>query len=112
MERPVEREREDIAHIEALIGERLDRLFSADRGLLEAACVQGDEFGAQIAATVSHMDDHLAVARLSGDLATAHCVVVSSGRPVDGPASDLRYRFRQHLFQTYLYNTLDEGRRA
>ncbi|HQY93844.1 hypothetical protein, partial [Caldilinea sp.] len=98
--------------VEALIGERIDRLLSSNRRLLEAACVQGDEFSAQIAAEVSRMDEHLAVARLSGDLATAHHIVASSGRPADAAASGLRYRFRHHLFQAYLYNTLDEGRRV
>ena len=98
--------------IEALISERIDGLHSSDRRLLEAACVQGDEFSAQIAAAASHMDDHLAVERLSGDLATAHRVVAPSGRHVDAAAPDLRYRFRHHLFQAYLYNALDEGRRA
>jgi len=99
-------------HVEALIGERIDRLPSSDRRLLEAASVQGDEFSAQIAATVSHMDERLAVAQLSGDLATAHRVVAPTDRPVDVSASNLHYRFRHHLFQAYLYNALDEGRRV
>ena len=99
-------------HVEALIGERIDRLLSSDRRLLEAACVQGDEFSAQVAAAVSRTDDHLAVERLSGDLATAHRIVAPSNRNTDAGASDLRYRFRHHLFQAYLYNALDEGHRA
>lgn len=100
------------SRVETLISERIDRLPNGDRRLLEAASIQGDEFSTQIATTVAGMDERLAVERLSGDLTTAHRIVVPSGRPVDALASDLRYRFRHHLFQAYLYHALDEWRRA
>ncbi|GIK72991.1 MAG: hypothetical protein BroJett021_19790 [Chloroflexota bacterium] len=99
-------------NIEALIDERMDRLSSSDRRLLEVACVQGDEFSAQVVAAVAHVDEQLAVERLNGALATTHRIVVPSNKPTNLVASNLCYRFRHHLFQTYLYDALDEGRRA
>lgn len=92
--------------IEALIRERVDRLAPADRRLLDAACVQGDGFRAEVVASVLGLDERAVVERLSGDLTAGHRLVLPSARP------DAAYRFRHHLFHAYLYGTLDPVQRG
>lgn len=97
--------------IEALIGERIERLLASDRDLLNAACVQGDEFSVDVVATVCEIQERVAIERLSGELATAHRLVLPfATRAASGLAA--HYRFRHHLFQRYLYGALDEAQRV
>jgi DNA-binding SARP family transcriptional activator len=92
--------------VEALIRERIDRLAPADRSLLNAACVQGDEFRAEVVASALGADERAVVERLSGELAAAHRLVQPPG--VEPGA---RYRFRHHLFRAYLMGALDPVQR-
>lgn len=100
------------ARVEALIRERVDHLSPTDHALLNAACVQGDEFHAEIVAAAAGVDEQAVVARLSGELSTAHRLVLPGTlRPATG-LPGARYHFRHHLFQTYLYGALDEVQRT
>ncbi|MFZ1509888.1 MAG: AAA family ATPase, partial [Anaerolineae bacterium] len=98
--------------VEALIRERIDRLPPADRGLLNAACVQGDEFRSEIVAALVGEDEQTVVARLSGDLASARRLVLPGGVLPRAGMPGAAYHFRHHLFQAYLYSALDEVQRS
>ena len=98
-------------HVEALIRQRVDLLSPADRALLNAACVEGDEFTAEIAAAISGIDPRSAIERLSGDLTTKHRMVCATRvRHLRG-ASFACYRFRHHRFRAFLYDMLDAVQR-
>jgi DNA-binding SARP family transcriptional activator len=99
--------------IEALVRERVDRLAPADRRLLDAACVQGDVFRAEIAASVLGLDERAVVERLSGDLTAGHRLVLPGGAATSSRARPgAAYRFRHHLFCAYLYGALDVVQRS
>lgn len=97
--------------IEALIRRCVDCLSAADRALLNAASVEGDEFTAEMAAAASGIDPTLAIERLSGDLTTRYCMVHAIGVRRHACVAVTRYRFRHHLFRAYLYAALDEVQR-
>jgi DNA-binding SARP family transcriptional activator len=98
--------------VEALIRERIDGLPPADRALLNAACVQGDEFDAHILAAVLGSDAQAVIVRLSGDLAHAHRLVLPGGVLLGAGTQGSVYHFRHHLFQAYLYGALDDVQRT
>ena len=98
-------------HIEALIRQRVELLSPADRALLNAACVEGDEFTAEIAAAISGIDPRSAIERLSGDLTTKHRMVYATRTRQLPGASFACYRFRHHLFRAFLCAMLDAVQR-
>ena len=98
--------------VEALIRERIDRLPPADRTLLNAACVQGDEFRSEIVAALVGESEQTVIARLSGDLARAHRLVLPGGVLPHAGTPGAVYHFRHHLFQAYLYGALDAVQRS
>ncbi|MBK9232741.1 MAG: AAA family ATPase, partial [Anaerolineae bacterium] len=98
--------------VEALIRERIDRVPPADRRLLNAACVQGDEFRSEIVAALVGESEQTVIARLSGDLARAHRLVLPGGVLPHAGTPGAVYHFRHHLFQAYLYGALDEVQRG
>ena len=98
-------------HVEALIRERIDSLTVTDRALLNVACIEGDEFTAEIAAAISGIDLRSAIDRLSGDLTTQHRLVYATRvRQFCSPSCSC-YRFRHHLFRAFLYDALDSVQR-
>ncbi len=98
--------------VEALIREGVDRVPPADRRLLNAACVQGDEFRSEIVAALVGEDEPSVVARLSGDLASAHRLVLPGSVLPRAGMPGAAYHFRHHLFQAYLYGALDDVQRS
>lgn len=97
--------------VEALIRESVDRLPPTDRRLLNAACVQGDEFRSEIVAALVGEDEPTVVGQLSGDLVSAHRLVVPGGVLPGAGTPGAVYHFRHHLFQAYLYGALDAVQR-
>ncbi|MFN8464347.1 MAG: AAA family ATPase [Caldilineaceae bacterium] len=98
-------------HVHALISERIDSLSTTDRALLNVACIEGDEFTAEIAAAISGINLHSAIDRLSGDLTTQHRLVYATRVRQLFSTSCSCYRFRHHLFRAYLYDALDSVKR-
>ena len=98
-------------HVRALISERIDSLSTTDRALLDVACIEGDEFTAEIAAAISGMNLRSAIDRLSGDLTTQHRLVYATRVRQFFSISCNCYRFRHHLFRAFLYNALDSVQR-
>jgi adenylate cyclase len=100
--------------VEAVIAEHMAALQDEERALLQAASVQGEQFGAEVVARVLGWRDEDVVLRLSGPLSTRHRLVqaVSIERlPASGQRL-ARYRFRHSLLQRGAYRSLDAPARA
>lgn len=102
------------ARIEGVIEERIGRLEKSLRETLTVASVEGEDFIAEVVAHVQAIDARRLVRRLSGELQKQHRLVTAQGSQrltAGGPRLSL-YRFQHNLFQTYLYNNLDQAERA
>jgi len=100
------------ARVEAVIAERIRRLPKEWQATLAVASVEGEEFTAEVVASVQELDEGEILRRLSGPLSQQHRLVrAHSLRRVDGRRLSC-YRFRHILFQSYLYRSLDEVERA
>src|SRR5262249_11443947 len=98
--------------VRALIEWKIGRLEEADRRLLSAASVQGQEFDSAVLAEVLRLDAAEVEERLEA-LARVHGLVRlrrEQGLP-DGTLS-LRYRFVHVLYQNALYACLQPSRRV
>jgi predicted ATPase len=108
------------ARVEAVIAERIGRLFEPLQDILRAASVQGETFTAEVLARARGGDEREIVRRLSGELDRIHHLVraqgvlrVDSQLPLASSGQRLSlYRFRHILFQKYLYNSLDQVERV
>jgi DNA-binding SARP family transcriptional activator len=100
------------ARVEAVIGESMARLPSAERRLLEVASVEGEEFTAEAVARARGMAEVEVIERLSGSLSHAHALVRAQSVQRVGEQTLSSYRFRHILFQNYLYQHLDPVRRT
>ncbi len=100
------------ARVEAAISERISRLDQQLRVALQVASVEGEEFTAEVVANVLNQDEREIVQCLSSDLDRRHRLV--RPRDVDylGERRISRYRFRNYLFQKYLYENMDDVERA
>ncbi len=100
------------ARIEAVIGERVGRLTTPLRAALQGASVEGELFTAEVVARARDQAVEAVIEGLSSELDRKHHLVRAVGiQRVDGQRLS-QYRFRHILFQTYLYNNLDEIERA
>lgn len=102
------------ARIEAVIGERIDRLPRAWRRVLEAACVEGETFSAEVAARATGTEPAWVCELLSGPLSAESRLVQPLGvrRLGDRGEALSCYRFGHALFHEYLYTHLDAVQRA
>lgn len=98
--------------VEGVIESRMQRLSPEQRDILDVACVQGEEFSAEIVAAITGQTRRTIVRELSGSLQREHRIVEAVGLVRVGSQSRSVYRFRHNLFQAYLYETLDEIERA
>lgn len=100
------------ARAEAVIAERIARLPPDLRQALEVASVEGEEFTAEVAAEVLSIDGGSLLRQLSEKLDRMHRLVAATqSRRLNGQRIS-RYRFQNHLFQTYLYDSLDKVERT
>jgi serine/threonine protein kinase/predicted ATPase len=100
------------ARVDGAVGERVGHLPETLRALLSLACVQGQEFTAEVLARMQGTDERDVVRLLSGQLDKRYQLVRAQGvRRLDGQRIST-YRFRHVLFQTYLYGELDEVERT
>ncbi|MFN8446998.1 MAG: AAA family ATPase, partial [Caldilineaceae bacterium] len=103
--------------VDAVIRERLNHLPKELRALLEVASVEGEIFTAEVLAHALSIDVREVIHQLSGALTHQHRLVRAEGvhhiKQEQGKTFRLcRYRFRQPLFQHYLYQELDQVQRA
>jgi DNA-binding SARP family transcriptional activator/tetratricopeptide (TPR) repeat protein len=96
------------SRVEAVIAERVDRLPASLREMLRWASVEGEIFTAEIVARSMGGNLQETIASLSGELDRRHRLVRAQGVQQMAGRRISRYRFRHILFQTYLYNSLDE----
>jgi tetratricopeptide (TPR) repeat protein len=98
--------------LEAMIGERLERLPEALREVLRLASVEGEVFTAEVLARAKKSDPGAMVHTLSSELGQRHQLVRAQDiRRMDGGRVSF-YRFRHILFQRYLYGSLDKVERS
>ncbi len=100
------------ALVEGVIGERIGRLSTPLREILQVASVEGEEFSAEVLAEVLGLDRREVVRQLSRELDKAHYLVKAQGIKREGAIKLSRYRFQHILIQRYLYNNLDEIEQA
>ncbi|HSR34011.1 MAG TPA: AAA family ATPase [Anaerolineae bacterium] len=100
------------ARVEAVIAERINRLSQPLQAMLRVASVEGELFTAEVVARVQAADDRQVVGCLSGDLDRKHHLVRAQAIKHLGARRVSRYRFRNYLFQRYLYDDLDQVERA
>jgi len=99
------------SRLEAVIGERIERLPPAQRAVLEVAGVEGEEFTAEVVADVLGHDVGELIRQLSKGLGRQHHLVAAVDVQNVGGRHLSHYRFRHILFQRYLYNGLDAAER-
>jgi DNA-binding SARP family transcriptional activator/pimeloyl-ACP methyl ester carboxylesterase/predicted ATPase len=100
------------ARVEGAIGERIGRLDARLRELLQVACVEGEEFTAELVAQVLGADGPQVVRQLSRELDQTHHLVRALGVRQDDGLRLSRYRFQHILIQRYLYSSFDPIERA
>jgi DNA-binding SARP family transcriptional activator len=100
------------ARVEAAIAERVGRLSETSRAVLRVASVEGEEFTAEVVARVLGTSDRDLVTRLSSELDRRHRLVRAQSIRRVGSRRVSRYRFRNFLFQKYIYDDLDDVERA
>jgi len=98
--------------VEAAIAERIGRLDQPLQAMLRVASVEGEVFTAEVVAQVQAVDGREVVKHLSGELDRRHRLVRAQAIERLGSRRVSRYRFRNYLFQKYLYDNLDEVERA
>jgi len=100
------------ARVEAVIAERIGRLAQPLQAALRVASVEGEDFTAEVVARVLGTDERDMVQRLSSELDRRHRLVRAQAIERLGSRRVSRYRFRNYLFQKYLYDNLDQVERA
>lgn len=95
------------SRVEAVIARRVSHLSKECQELLNIACVEGEEFTAEVLATVLGMDEQRVCDLLSREAGKHYRLVSAQSRQKIGELSLSLYRFRHSLFQIYLYNHLD-----
>jgi predicted ATPase/DNA-binding SARP family transcriptional activator len=100
------------ARVEAAIAERMARLSQSMQAALRVASVEGEVFTAEVVARVQGIDGREVVGHLSSELDRRHRLVRAQAIERLGARRVSRYRFRNYLFQRYLYDSLDPVERS
>ncbi len=95
------------ARIEGIIEERIERLEDELRDILDLACVQGQDFIAEVVAKIQNIKKRDLIKKLSRDLERCHRLVEDVGEVRFGTTRLWTYTFSHALFQVYLYNNLE-----
>jgi predicted ATPase len=98
--------------VEAMIGERIDRMPEHLKEILRVASIEGEYFTGEVLAGLQKTDEREIVRLLSGELDKRYQLVNARGILHSGGQRLSQYRFRHILFQKYLYNSMDEVERA
>ena len=100
------------SRVTGVIESRTALLTPAQKEILAAASVQGEEFVADAVAEVLRLERRNVVRELSGPMQKELRLVTAVGMQGVGSRLLARYRFRHNLVQDYLYRQLDEVERA
>ncbi|MFN8496200.1 MAG: AAA family ATPase [Caldilineaceae bacterium] len=100
------------ARVEAVIGERINRLPDRQRELLKVASVEGEFFTAEVLARLLNTSDAEVLRLLSSELDRRHRLVRAQSIERLAHQRLSHYRFGHILFQKYLYSHLDAIERA
>jgi predicted ATPase len=100
------------AKVEGVIERQLARLDGTARAVLHVACVQGENFTAEVIAKALQISEPVLVQLLSQELGRRQRLVSAQELTTVGRQRLSHYRFRHYLFQRYLYQSLDETERA
>ena len=93
--------------VEAAIAERICHLSVEQQELLRAACVEGEQFTAEIIARVVGMDEREVLRALSQEIGKQHRLVAAQSCKQAAGQTFSQYRFRHFLYQKFLYQHLD-----
>jgi class 3 adenylate cyclase/predicted ATPase len=99
------------ARVEGVIEERIGRLEEDLHETLRIACVEGEDFTAQVVAHVQRIDERRLLGLLSRDLEKRHRLVREGGSIKIDERTLHQYQFAHQLFQQFLYNDLGNGER-
>ncbi len=94
--------------VEAVIEGRIDRLSNQLKEILNIASVEGEEFTAEVIACVTGIEISQTILKLSTELDKNDLLVEARGTQRIGEQRLSRYVFRHHLFQKYVYDSLDK----
>ncbi len=100
------------AKVEAVIERRIERLPTNLREIIKVACVEGEEFTAEVISEIKGLNDSDTIRQLSQDLDKQHMLVKAGGIKRIDQQRLSTYRFRHNLFQKYVYENLDEVERS
>jgi DNA-binding SARP family transcriptional activator len=98
--------------IEGLLAGTFARLDEQTLDALRVGSVEGEDFSADVVAAVQGVSVDAVVGRLSGGATERQQIVRAIGAQRLAGARVFRYRFRHHLYQRFLYERLDDVRRA
>jgi predicted ATPase/DNA-binding SARP family transcriptional activator len=100
------------ARVEAVIAERVGRLTPLLQSVLRVASVEGEIFTNEVVARVLEEDERQLLPALSGELDKKHRLIrADSIQRINGQVLS-NYRFRNILFQKFLYSNLDQVERV
>lgn len=95
------------ARVEAVIARRIHHLPDECQEILNAACVEGEQFIGEVVARILGKDEGEVQNLLSQDIGKRYRLIVAQGVKQVGTQRLSSYRFRHSLFQIYLYSHLD-----
>lgn len=98
--------------VEGVIESQFAHLDSTAQAILRVAAVQGESFDAEVIALVLHLDTQSVVQQLSQQIGRQYRLVHPQEVVWLRQAHLSRYSFRHFLFQSYLYQSLDEMERT
>ena len=93
--------------VEAVIARRIAHLSEECQEMVNVACVEGEQFSAEVIAGVLGKDVQWVCDLLSREVSKQHQLVTAQSLQQVGAQNLSIYRFRHSLFQIYLYNHLD-----
>jgi DNA-binding SARP family transcriptional activator/tetratricopeptide (TPR) repeat protein/energy-coupling factor transporter ATP-binding protein EcfA2 len=100
------------ARVEAVIAERIGRLPDSLQSIVRVGSVEGEIFTNEVVARVLDQDERQLLPQLSGELDKKHRLIrADSIHRLNGQVLS-SYRFRNILFQKYLYSSLDHVERV
>jgi ABC-type oligopeptide transport system substrate-binding subunit/class 3 adenylate cyclase len=99
------------ARVEGVIEERIGCLEEELRETLRIACIEGENFTAQVVARVQEVGELQLFGKLNRELEKRHRLIHSRGEAKVGEQIINQYAFTHALFQQFLYNGLSIGER-
>lgn len=97
------------ARVEGVIEERVRRLDESLRAMLDVACVEGQEFTAQVIARLQQQPELRVLQDLSRKIEKQHRLIQETHETRVGQSTLSHFQFSHALFQQYLYEDLSNA---